>query len=1118
MRLLRAAQHSRGGVLLVEGRFGTGKTWLLDRAADVATDLGFTLMRGVADEPSRLMPLASLMSALGESIQEFQAAGAAVRSDMIDLRLWLLERLQDRLEQRAARGPVLITLDDLHWADPTTFLAVRSLIPELSSYPLVWMLSCRTDCHTYEDVERLFARLEKNGAVRIVLDTLDRPAVGEIVADVLGAYPEPDLLALVGELGDNLFVLVELLRGLHDEGAVEVVDGRARLVSRRVPERVHEIARRTLAGLSPDAQRLLRVGAVLGRSFPVDDLADMLGEPVSRLVPPLNEAEETGVLVPSGEVLRFRHDVLWRAVTDTVTASMRRALHRQAGDMLLKRHGSAIPAVTHLMSYARRGDREAMAGLDRAARELLASAPHTAADVAIRTLELTSPGDPDRFERTVTAVYALTIAGRLTEAMELAHRALDETLLPRQAARLHCELAYIHYLSGHTAGVVAEAESVLREDDLSDELRGLAQNLLFRGLLAGHDYRSGQQRAEALLAVHEGKDDPALVGAHMLMSYLYWADGRADDAIGHVRDSVRIASAWPIRAHRSHPRLQLAVMLGGMGRFEEAESTLHTAAEEIAANGDTAFATGPLLFRAQLRLAEGRFDDAVAEAEAGLATADGIGAHAFSLVGIAVLAIVAVRKGDLHAAAEHVEQFRGQDAAGHGVMLLTTWGRWAMALAAEAQGDREQALAAFEGISDEMDRGWLLMLETGAAAWLTRMALAVADTGSAEAVVATAERLARDNPAFPALGASAAHARGLLRGDAESLGHAVATYAGAWPRASATEDLGVLRRGSDPAAAIRDLDRALEDYQRIGALRDAARVRARLRALGVRRRRLSRPDRPASGWPSLTDTERNVATLVAQGLTNPQVAARMYVSAHTVKFHLRQVFRKLGIASRVELVRAAAEHTEGDGLCGHAPMKDASPAEHHQPEKDQCDEDEGDGRPLAGDDTQRHTGGNRRQPDAGAGTHDRRRPPPGPRRHPADQQSRQERPRRRRDPGDGLPVVVAGPPDHHERQHTAQVEDHRHCHTHAPQRNPAGRRRRTPGARGSTCGRVPDRADGQGSAGAGAGRGPPEGRRRRRPRSGSSVSRAVASAPRKRCAARNSIAATVPSGRRAIAR
>ena len=134
-------------------------------------------------------------------------------------------------------------------------------------------------------------------------------------------------------------------------------------------------------------------------------------------------------------------------------------------------------------------------------------------------------------------------------------------------------------------------------------------------------------------------------------------------------------------------------------------------------------------------------------------------------------------------------------------------------------------------------------------------------------------------------------------------------------RASAAEDLGVLHaRRADRDPAIRWLKEALAGYGRVGADRDQARVRRRLRQLGIRRRHWATPaDRPDTGWLSLTDTERAVAGLVAEGLNNGQVAARMYISTHTVAHHLRQAFRKLSIASRVELTRIVMEQAPGPG-------------------------------------------------------------------------------------------------------------------------------------------------------------------------------------------------------------
>jgi DNA-binding CsgD family transcriptional regulator len=907
---IEAAEHSRGSVLLVEGQSGMGKSRLLCDAAEAAAARGFMLAHGAADEPSRLAPLAPLMTALGDSPQTLRE-GLDTSVGTADLRLRLLDRLQSRLEERVARGPFLITLDDLQWADPTTLLALRSVVPELTSYPLVWILA-RTTGIAAPGVDRVFEILARDGAVRIALEPLNDQAVAEVIDDLFGAAPGPDLLTMAAAAGGNPFLLVELLHGLRDEHAVQAADGRLTLVSRQLPRRVQEIARSRLGRLSPRTRHLLQVAAVLGRSFHVDDLADMFDELPSRLLPALEEAESEAVVVAVGDQLTFRQELLWQAVTETVTLPVRHALHRQAAEMLLRRGGSAIPAAAHLMHYTRPGDTRALKGLDQAVREVLPSSPQSAADLAVRALELTTPGDPDRIDRTVTAVYALTTCGRLSEAADFARTAIGHAEHPGQAARLRSELAYALLLAGRPADAACEAEKALAQPDLTCDTRGLAEQVFLRALYASDDSRRGRELAEEIIDSGRKHSRAAQVGARMLFSHLAWGDGHAAEGISHVREAVRIARRDDAGARRVHPRLQLAGLLTELRRLKEAEEQLNRVTEEITEFGQAAYAATPAIYRARLRLAEGRLDDAVAEAEAGLAIADQMGTHAFVLLGIAVLIAATVRRGDLDAAAGHLQRY--EERFQEGARFGSAWGRWVVATLDEA---REGPAKAFEALrpvyTDPTERRWLLMSEPAAAAWLARTALATGDRSSAEAVAVTAEQLARDNTGFPALTASAAHARGILRGDRVTLAHAAAAHPCPWGRASAAEDLGVLLARSrdhvDDGAAIEALDRALDGYQRIGALRDAARIRARLRRLGVRRRHWTQSERPLSGWSSLTETERNVATLAAQGLTNPQVATQMFVSPHTVKFHLRQVFRKLGIASRVELARLAAEHT-----------------------------------------------------------------------------------------------------------------------------------------------------------------------------------------------------------------
>ena len=154
-----------------------------------------------------------------------------------------------------------------------------------------------------------------------------------------------------------------------------------------------------------------------------------------------------------------------------------------------------------------------------------------------------------------------------------------------------------------------------------------------------------------------------------------------------------------------------------------------------------------------------------------------------------------------------------------------------------------------------------------------------------------------------------------LAGDASRLQHAADQLADPWARACAVEDQGALlaAAGRDDEA-IRCLEEALMEYGRLGARRGVARTRRRLRQLGVRRRHWASERRPTGGWAGLTDIEQATARLVAEGLTNQQIADQLFISTHTVAFHLRQVFRKLDISSRVALARIALERARpGDG-------------------------------------------------------------------------------------------------------------------------------------------------------------------------------------------------------------
>jgi DNA-binding CsgD family transcriptional regulator len=900
--LLRRAQHGSGSVVLVDGEPGIGKSLLLRHSTDQAAEQGFSLAVGAADQLGQVIPFFALRVALREPFAQLTADQPG--PDLPDATAWWISQIRSHIEQRAAGAPVLVCLDDLHWESPGTLAALRALPRSLNRHPVAWLLA--RSSRPRRDADYLFSLLEQDGAARVTLAPLGGDAVAAMLTDAFGAPPDQALADLARGAAGNPALLAELISGLRDDHAVRVTSEFAALASDRLPRRIHSLSHRRLDGLSGQARQLLVTAAVLGPAFRLEDAAEMLGETPATLLPAVEEAMDAAIMTAAEHAFEFRHQLLRRAVREMIPPPARTALHRQYGEILLSRGESAARAGSHLLQAAHRGDPTSLARLDKATTQTMRSAPHAAADLALRALELTSPADPAALPRAVAAAEALSAAGRLGQAERISRDMLARPLPQADEDRLRCALSSVLCASGRVRDAASEARMVLGRPQLPGDLEDQALTAQLQALAALRDDSAGPA-ADAILAGPGRHDSHVATAARVTRAVICWESGQIGDGIELLRDAARDGTGISADARHVQPLLVLAAALVDLRQLGEAEDVIR-AADNPALQNIPARAALSLL-RGRIHLAGGRPADAAADAQAALSQAEALGAHAYAATAHSLLSVIELRRGDLAAAVRHIA-CRSAASPQFADIYARSEAIAAEAQITEARDGPAVALGHLRPLCAGLSgRPGLLLGDPALPAWLARTALAGGDRELAACAARVTQALADRNPDVPALAAAAAHSRGLARRDPARLARAEAQHPDPWARASAAEDLGVLRGGrGDRDEAIRHLKEALAGYYDVGANRDEARIRRRLRKLGIRRRHWSTVHaRPATGWHSLTSTEQGVAGLVAEGLNNNQVGARMYISTHTVAHHLRQTFRKLSIASRVELTRIVIE-------------------------------------------------------------------------------------------------------------------------------------------------------------------------------------------------------------------
>src|ERR1700733_7760034 len=828
---LAAAHSGAGSVSVIEAGPGLGKTRLIEEALQLAGRSSVAAGRGDGDQAKLAVYLAPLLEALFQGRHPLLDRSATLKN-VDEQGYWLLLELCELLEARAKSGPMLICLDDLQWADLGTLSAVRGLTSQTAGSPIAWVIALR-HAEAGGDRLRLVDALVDAGATRLELAPLEAPAVAALVADVVGASPDEALSGAADAAGGNPFLLRELLDGFAEEGAIQVVAGRAGLRQSVLPQRVQWSVQRRLTGLPSLSRHAAGVAAVLGRSFRFSDLATMLGRPAAETHRLVAELERADIVEARGSQFAFRHDLVHEAVLRTLPAPSVRALERQAAEVLLDAGAAPVEIATRMADSADVGDEVAIDTLRGASRTLASTDPRMAGQLSQSALNLLPDGDPREGGLIKEVVLLMHLGGDTDAARELADQAARTLPVAEQAA-LALTVATITSAASETR--LRVARQALSLEGVPDALRAvLAAVVAFNLICVGlpREARLAMAGAERMV-----QDTGSAEGAGMLaLGRLMMAevDGDYSEFLARAR-GFGVPSDDP-EAQGSFRVVEVceANALCGLDRLDEAIAVLTEGIRTASRDRQAWILFRWEIYRGRFLVQAGRLGDARAAAE-WILQREGVDVPE-------CLALLALARVALHT--DDHELPRNCETVARATLQVVThdyeMGRdlaLVLVLLALGRGD-EESLELIFGLLDEFRPDSVLPIlgrDNCDDPHVVRAALRIQAFDIADQVIGEAQARAAKNPAVASLQGAAAHAHGLRHQDAAELRSAVQHFTGG-PRplalASALEDLGALSaREGRRDEAVDALGRALESYAGCGATWDARRVRQRLRALG----------------------------------------------------------------------------------------------------------------------------------------------------------------------------------------------------------------------------------------------------------------------------------------------
>jgi DNA-binding CsgD family transcriptional regulator len=894
--------------LVLEGAAGVGKSTVWLAGVEHARAKGLQVLVSRPAEAERGLAHVALGDLLEGVVDDVLPTLPAPRRRALELALLRGDRdseetLDERalgvatrsaLELLAGEKPVLVAIDDVQWLDESSARVLAFALRRLGGTSLLLLLTRRLgEGALAADVE------EALGPVRVGhlrLRPLSVGALQRLLQTRLGAtFPRPLLVRLHETSGGNPFYALELARALAAGPPVGPTEPLP------VPESLEGVVRDRLAGLSAGTRAALAVVAAGGRAS--QELLSAAGVADEALAP----AFAARVIEAQRGVVTFSHPLLASALYNDLAPRERERVHA----LLATAVGDPIARARHLALAAHGPDAEVAAAVEDAAALAAGQAANVAAaELGAHAFRLTPPDEGDaRFRRAVAAVRLHLLAGDAARARAEANRLLAEPLAPGQRAEALVALSDVEETGSYERAIALRKEALAAVEP-DPAVQASIHTWLAGAVRLTEGLAAAEAHAQTALGLAERVGDDGLrAGALSVLSRLRFNAG-APDALDLAEQALDAAAASGRRERHDEASFGLAHALLWSSQLDRARTLLERMCAELSVQDEVA--TGEALWYLSLvELGAGRLAAAAEHAdrqrELGRLYATDEQENALS---IWVVARVAAHRGELERA-EALAQRSLALAAGQPQVVAGQEG--VLGLVSAWSGRPGSAVEHFS-VADEI-RYEMGVRSPGMYWWRAEQVEALLELGRVEAAVALLDGWEADarRLGLDWILAQAARCRGLVaaaRGDVREgtavLEDAVARHEAVgdpFGRARALLALGALRRrGRQKRAAREAIEAALEAFEAIGAAGWAGRARSELGRIGGRIRE-----------PGLTAAERRVAALVAEGRTNREVAAALFLGERTVETHLSHVYAKLGVRSRAELARTYRPDEQSSG-------------------------------------------------------------------------------------------------------------------------------------------------------------------------------------------------------------